>query len=297
MLFRKNKIHQILIFALLSGFLLAGCGSAQLPRYDAWEFKNAPSSGDFKSKPNTSPASQKATMRPYTINGKTYYPTTVNIGDQATGIASWYGPNFHGKKTSNGEIYNMYAMTAAHKTLPMNTIIKVTNLRNNRTTQVRINDRGPFVAGRIIDLSKSAANKIDMLSSGTAPVRLEVVGFYGDYSGHNTSAYGKSNGSAHTNPSTNSKFDDFGGVGVISTAGVSGGTFMIQIGAFKNPAGAKTYQQKYNGRGGYKTIIKSYTDDENNLHRVFLTGFRSQAEAKDFIKANADLSGAFIVRE
>ena len=114
MLFQKNKIHQILIFALLSGFLLAGCGSAQLPRYDAWEFKNAPSSGDFKSQPSTSPASQKATMRPYTINGKTYYPTTVNIGDQATGIASWYGPNFHGKKTSNGEIYNMYAMTEYH---------------------------------------------------------------------------------------------------------------------------------------------------------------------------------------
>lgn len=295
MLSLKNNFYKNLIFALFCGFLLAGCDFTKSPRYETWEFKSD-SSDDFKSKPNTSPATQKATMRPYTINGKTYYPTTVNIGDQATGIASWYGPNFHGKKTSNGEIYNMHAMTAAHKTLPMNTIVKVTNLKNNRITQVRINDRGPFVAGRIIDLSKSAANKIDMLGTGTAPVRLEVVGFYGDSSGYNTNAYGKAKNNERVS-TTNPKFDDFGGVGVISKAGVSGGNFMIQIGAFKNIAGAKTYKQTYDGRSGYKTIIKSYTDDANSLHRVFLTGFRSEAEARDFIKANADLSGAFIVRE
>ncbi|MCW4449400.1 septal ring lytic transglycosylase RlpA family protein, partial [Campylobacter jejuni] len=89
----------------------------------------------------------KGTMKPYTINGKTYYPTVVAVGETADGIASWYGPGFHGKKTSNGETYNQNALTAAHKTLPMNTIL-VTNLNNNRQVTVRVNDRGPFVNNR-----------------------------------------------------------------------------------------------------------------------------------------------------
>ena len=95
--------------------------------------------------------------------GVRYYPKVEAMGAELRGIASWYGPNFHAKKTSNGEIYNMYAMTAAHKTLPMNTMVRVDNLENGRSAIVRINDRGPFVAGRIIDLSNKAAHKIDMV--------------------------------------------------------------------------------------------------------------------------------------
>ncbi len=91
------------------------------------------------------------------------------------GIASWYGPGFQGKKTSNKEIYNMYDMTAAHQTLPFETHVRVTNLNNGHSVIVRINDRGPFVKDRIIDLSFSAAQAIDMLNSGTAPVRLETL--------------------------------------------------------------------------------------------------------------------------
>jgi len=91
------------------------------------------------------------------------------------GIASWYGPNFHGKKTANGEIYNMYALTAAHKLLPFNTRVLVTNLSNNKQVVVRINDRGPFVKNRIIDLSYLAAKKIQMITTGTAPVLLKVI--------------------------------------------------------------------------------------------------------------------------
>ncbi len=103
----------------------------------------------------------RATMRPYTVGGKRYYPTMVSVGDTFSGIASWYGRDFHGKKTSNGEYYNMYDFTAAHKTLPMNTMLKVTNLRNNRSVIVRVNDRGPFVNNRIIDLSYAAAKRLD----------------------------------------------------------------------------------------------------------------------------------------
>ena len=91
------------------------------------------------------------------------------------GTASWYGPGFHGKKTSNQETYNMYDMTAAHQTLPFETHVRVTNLNNGRSVIVRINDRGPFVKDRIIDLSFSAAQALDMLNTGTAPVRLEIL--------------------------------------------------------------------------------------------------------------------------
>jgi rare lipoprotein A len=92
-----------------------------------------------------------------------------------TGIASWYGPNFHGKPTSNKEIYDMNDLTAAHKSLPFGTYVVVTNLNNGRSVTVRINDRGPFVKGRIIDLSYAAAKAIDMVGTGTATVRLEIL--------------------------------------------------------------------------------------------------------------------------
>lgn len=92
------------------------------------------------------------------------------------GVASWYGPGFHGRLTANGERYDMYGMTAAHKTLKFGTKVKVTNDRNGKSVTVRINDRGPFVGGRVIDLSRSAADAIDMVGPGTAPVTIEVVG-------------------------------------------------------------------------------------------------------------------------
>lgn len=346
------------------------------------------SSQDFKSSPNTSAASQKATMRPYTINGKTYYPTTVSVGDTATGTASWYGPDFHGKKTSNGETYNMNAMTAAHKTLPMNTMVRVTNLGNGAQTTVRINDRGPFVAGRIIDLSRAAASSIDMLGAGTARVKLEVVGFYGDGKNY------QNTGSVSSSPSvSNSKNWGSGVSGAIITAGISGaisggisgaassagaaaksaaksaastavrqavdkgvqkasqkisgafeknqnanlanssqnfsnesefsstnsqasensanfgepkitegqqsfegGSFMVQIGAFKRLEGAESFKNSNANKYGYKTLIRTFDIDGEKIYRVFLSGFRSEAEARDFVEAK-HFGGAYIVRE
>ncbi len=107
------------------------------------------------------------TQRPYKINGRTYYPLPTSHGYVERGIASWYGKKFHGRKTSNGETYNMYAKTAAHKTLPMGTMLLVKNIANNKEIVVRVNDRGPFVKGRIIDLSLTGAREIDMVTEGT----------------------------------------------------------------------------------------------------------------------------------
>ncbi len=103
---------------------------------------------------------------------------SVYLFSTETGIASWYGGKFHGRKTSSGEVYDMYKLTAAHKTLPFGTIVLVTNLENDKTVTVKVNDRGPFVSGRIIDLSKAAASRIDLLKTGTARVKIDIVGTY-----------------------------------------------------------------------------------------------------------------------
>ena len=111
---------------------------------------------------------------PYEIGG-TWYRPAVDYDYDETGIASWYGPNFHGKKTANGEKYDMNALTAAHRTLPLPSIVRVTNLENGRSIIVRVNDRGPFAKGRIIDLSRKAADSLDMISKGTARVRVRIL--------------------------------------------------------------------------------------------------------------------------
>ena len=116
-------------------------------------------------------------QKPYEIDGKRYTPLLDHSGFTQQGIASWYGDKFHGRLTSNGEVYDMYAMTAAHKTLPMGVFVRVENLANGRTEVVRINDRGPFVAGRIIDLSYTAARKLGVVGRGTAPVSIEALGY------------------------------------------------------------------------------------------------------------------------
>ena len=111
----------------------------------------------------------------YDVQGKRYFVLATADGYVERGVASWYGPTFHGVNTSMGEPYDMYAMTAAHKTLPLPAYARVTNLRNGRSVVVRINDRGPFVANRIIDLSYTAAAKLDMLREGTTLVEVRAL--------------------------------------------------------------------------------------------------------------------------
>ena len=105
--------------------------------------------------------------------------STVNLNNRFKGISSYYGEDFHGKLTANGEVYDMYGLTAAHKTLPLNTIVRVTNLENDKSLILRINDRGPFVKGRILDCSYGAALKLGFIGNGTTKVLVEVIE-YGD---------------------------------------------------------------------------------------------------------------------
>ncbi len=127
-----------------------------------------------KEKKTISPKPIYKIGKKYLINGKYYFPKK-NLFYNKTGIASWYGPKFHGKLTANGEIYNQNALTAAHKTLPLPTAVKVTNLKNKKSVILRINDRGPFVNDRIIDLSSKAADILDLKKRGTGLVRVVVL--------------------------------------------------------------------------------------------------------------------------
>ncbi|MEJ2718382.1 MAG: septal ring lytic transglycosylase RlpA family protein [Deltaproteobacteria bacterium] len=113
----------------------------------------------------------------YTVKGQTYHPMKeIPPGFRMEGVASWYGGKFHGRRTASGEVYDMHELTAAHKTLPLGTFVKVTNLENKREVVVRINDRGPFIDNRVIDLSFAAAKKLAMVRPGTAAVRVSVIG-------------------------------------------------------------------------------------------------------------------------
>lgn len=156
------SVFTVLAFSI-SMLFLSGCSQVQLASHAIK--KAGPSSksvGTFK------------VGSPYKIKGRYYYPQE-SYDLVETGIASWYGPNFHGKSTANGEIFDMYELTAAHRTLQMPALVRVTNLENGRSLVVRINDRGPFARGRIIDLSKRSAELLGFRTKGTAKVRVEVL--------------------------------------------------------------------------------------------------------------------------
>lgn len=127
--------------------------------------------------PRAEPKSRYGNGPYYKVNGRTYKVLDTSYGYRERGVASWYGKKFHGRKTSSQEPYDMYGMTAAHKSLPLPTYVRVRNLKNNRTAIVRVNDRGPFVDNRIIDLSYSAAAKLDMVRDGTSLVEVTAISF------------------------------------------------------------------------------------------------------------------------
>lgn len=257
----------ILVFILvMTGTLFTGCSNKG-------QVAKKPGSTKY-----TSVARHKATMRSYNVRGKRYHPTYVEVGQVQKGISSWYGPNFHGKKTSNGERYNMHARTAAHKTWPMDTMVKVRNLQNGKSTIVRINDRGPFVRGRIIDCSYKAGKEIGLDKMGIAKVSIEVLGFAGKIQSQESIAKAQK-----THTQTRVRLSNFG----------------IQVGAFKRYAGAQIYKKQHaRSYPEYKTVIKKFYDVDgsgDSMYRVWLMGFGSEEEARDF-KNSHDLVGAFIVR-
>ena len=170
------------LLALFSlALVLAGCGGNKVKPDGPGSGRIPDLPGDAVPRPE--PRSKYGNGRDkgngpeYDVWGKTYYVMDTSAGYSERGVASWYGKQFHGNPTSSQEPYDMYEMTAAHKTLPLPTYVKVRNLRNNKTITVRVNDRGPFVHNRIIDLSYAAALKLDMVRDGTSLVEVTAISF------------------------------------------------------------------------------------------------------------------------
>lgn len=163
------------VFSLLGIFIIWLAGCTFNPSIE----KDGAPDGDFDAAmvPDAVPRPHygKSKSRTYKVLGVTYHPLKSATGYNKEGVASWYGTKFHGKKTALGETYNMYGMSAAHRTLPLPSYAKVTNLKNGQTVVVRVNDRGPFVKDRLIDLSYAAAKKLGFQSAGTAKVKVEGI--------------------------------------------------------------------------------------------------------------------------
>ncbi|MCZ6711125.1 MAG: septal ring lytic transglycosylase RlpA family protein [Gammaproteobacteria bacterium] len=159
--------------------ILVGCTAPSLQRPEPRDGPPAHTPADLARLPDPhvreEPKSALGNPRSYTVRGKTYRVMDSASGYRASGLASWYGSKFHGRKTSSGESFDMFALTAAHRSLPLPTYLRVTNLQNGRTTVVRVNDRGPFHHNRLIDLSYAGAVKLGFAQDGTARVRLEVI--------------------------------------------------------------------------------------------------------------------------
>ena len=224
---------------------------------------------------STSKARHKSTMRSYHVLGKTYYPKLVRMGDTMIGISSWYGLKFNGKPTANGETYNIYTFTAAHKTWPMDTRVRVTNLINHKSTIVRINDRGPFVKGRIIDCSYKAGKILGLDKMGIAKVKLEVLSIGSHSRGKKYYAKRKS---------------------ALSKWSGKKGHFVLQIGSFGFYEGAKRFERKNAKRYAHKAKTKQFFGVTGKaLYRVFLVGFFSKQEAYLF-KQQHGLHQALIVK-
>jgi rare lipoprotein A len=208
--------------------------------------------------PRAEPRSRNGNPPFYDVFGRRYYVLSSSVGYVERGVASWYGPGFHKVRTSIGEPYDMYGMTAAHTTLPLPTYVRVTNLQNGRSVVVRVNDRGPFVDNRIIDLSYTAAAKLDMLRNGTAIVEVSSI-----EPPRTTASAGPATAPTTIAPGIAPAGDS--PAVPVQTAAISK-TFFVQAGAFSDPANAQRLAEKLRG-GGYGTVF--VRDNEIAGRRMF----------------------------
>lgn len=242
---------------IVSSFPMASCSSA--PR-------------EGRQKPATQAAQpRKATFqnalrktKPYTVKGVTYYPLEDSAGFSQTGVASWYGRKFHGRKTANGETYDMYKMTAAHKTLPMGTMVEVRSLDSGMVAVVRINDRGPFARSRIIDLSMAAADSIGMKEQGTARVTVTAL------------AEGRPGGPGQA-PQPVRPLQDF-----------KTGVFWVQVGAFGVRENAERVRERLLFPRNEIKLFPFVNDMGLTLHRVRVGPFKRLDMAEMVLQAAVD---------
>ncbi len=246
LIFIRRTVVSITIVTCL--LLLSACGGINIVSTsgDAAPYTQVDVSNIPNAVPKNEPKSRYGNPKSYVVFGKRYYVMESNKGFVEKGIASWYGTNFHGKRTSSGETYDMYAMTAAHKNLPLPSYVKVTNLNNGRHVIVKVNDRGPFHENRIIDLSYTAAIKLDIVKNGTGLVEVRAVG-----PGQPIPANSGDGAPVRTIPVSN------------NNAG-----FYIQVGSFSNLINAENLRQKLGSFGQHLINISQVVVSGDTLYRV-----------------------------
>ena len=251
-----SGVRRVLLLA--ATLLASGCGSIYVQ--DSGPNHSMDLSRVPDPIPKVEPRSKYGNPESYVVMGKRYKVMSNSDGYVQQGIASWYGKKFHGRRTSSGEIYNMYGMTAAHKRLPLPAYVRVTNLDNKRSIIVRVNDRGPFHEGRIIDLSYAAASKLGVVETGTAPVEIRVI---------NPGRPGPATTMAAKDIATNTA--------VVATAAKLSGTevtatplkLYLQLGAFISRNNAeRLHQQLAQTQIPQIHIHESQRADNNTVYRV-----------------------------
>ena len=256
----KSRIGQQKHFALfLTVSLLSACG--------IYEVKDSAPSNYTKKWDEISDAvpvdvtpSKYGNPETYEVFGKRYYPVDSADGFSEKGIASWYGKKFHGQRTSSGEVYDMYEMTAAHKTLPIPVYVEVSNLDNGRKAIVRVNDRGPFHEGRVIDLSYAAATKLGVAATGTANVSIRVI----------DKNFGKKADVLSVNPVTENAVE----------SSILSDKLFIQVAAFSDESNAIDFLRTLN-KEGFRDV-RMYIDSaaKVSVYRVKIGPLPSQSVAQ-----------------
>ncbi|WP_075189834.1 septal ring lytic transglycosylase RlpA family protein [Maricaulis sp. W15] len=291
-----------LLLAALGLSLVAACSSTpdNLRRYSGRGPTTA-SAGQWQPATNTAtrasaPVSTRGLIaassdhqkvgRAYTVAGRTYQPRRDDSYDQ-TGIASWYGPNFHGRPTANGEIFDQHAMTAAHTTLPIPSIVEVTNLENGRSVIVRLNDRGPFVDNRLIDLSRAAATELDYIGTGLAHVRVRYLG-----PAHEAGAPPNRVYQANADPTPTrvpAQMPVTTQVAAVEPATIEpspawqpastpSGSFSLQLGAFSDPDNAQSFARRLDGAG--EVWVEAGNSGRGQVWRVFFGRWADRSAAQ-----------------
>lgn len=268
---------------LLLATLLSACGTTPKPVAGSAPTPDRPARDgapenppDFASLPEPvprpEPRSKYGNPSSYTVYGKRYFVMESSTGYVERGTASWYGTKFHGQYTSSREPYDMYAFTAAHKTLPIPCYAQITNLRNGRTLIVRINDRGPFVDDRLIDLSYAAASRLGILSTGTGQVEVRVI---------DTSAPASTAVAAHDQPAP---------APLQAAASSSASPTYLQVGAFQSRHNAERLRDALQSKASVTAQIVESTRPDSALYRVRI-GPVQNAEETDRLSSRLNQLG------
>ena len=250
------------VLLLTLGVLVAGCAERSVDTAP-----DSPRATTQAPQTNTvGPGGYRKVGTPYQIAGIWYHPKEDPAYDEI-GMASWYGPNFHGRTTANGETYDQYAMTAAHPTLPMPSLVEVTNLANGRTIVLRINDRGPFAKGRIIDVSKAAAEELGFKKQGVTRVRVRVVeedaGPRPEAAPVEAVAKNTLPAQGGTNATQQAMLPE---TTAAPSADTSGQQLFLQAGAFRDYANARRHADSLSGVG--EPLIEAVSTADEVLYRV-----------------------------